>query len=63
MFLEPDSKKKHVASFSWGENESYALAKAWEVNKNIASMIDEELSDHDYLILKDVHSNYLRFNL
>jgi UDP-N-acetylglucosamine diphosphorylase/glucosamine-1-phosphate N-acetyltransferase len=56
-------QKKHVASFSWGENESYALAKAWEVNKNIASMIDEELSDHDYLILKDVHYNYLRFNL
>ena len=56
-------QKKHVASFSWGENESYTLAKAWDVNKNIALMIDEELNDKDYLILKGVHSNYLRFNL
>ena len=56
-------QKKHVASFSWGENESYALAKAWEVNKNIALMIDEELNEKDYLILKGVHSNHLGFNL
>ena len=56
-------QKKRIASFSWGENEQFTFSKAWEINKNIASMIGEELNDKDYLILQGIHSNHLGFNL
>lgn len=56
-------QKKNIASFAWGENERFTLAKAWDINKNIASMIGEELNDKDYLILQSVHTNHSEFNL
>ena len=56
-------QKKRITSFSWGENEQFTFSKAWEINKNIASMIGEELNDKDYLILQGIHSNHLGFNL
>ena len=56
-------QKKCIASFSWGESDTYTLTKAWEVNKNIAQMTGEELSDKDYLILQSIYSSKLDFNL
>ncbi|MBO73344.1 MAG: glucose-1-phosphate thymidylyltransferase, partial [Flavobacteriales bacterium] len=52
-------QKKFVPSFSWGERETYTLSKAWEVNKNIARLTGEELSDEDHLILQAIHSYQL----
>lgn len=52
-------QKKCIASFSWGVSEIYTLEKAWEVNKNIAQMNGEELSDKDYLILQSIYSSNL----
>ena len=56
-------QKKIIRSFAWGEGETYALEKAWEVNKNIAQMNGEELSDADYLIVQNIHSSNLDFDL
>ena len=56
-------QKKCIASFSWGGSDTYTLTKAWEVNKNIAQMTGEELSDKDYLILQSIYSSKLDFNL
>ena len=52
-------QNKFIASFSWGVSETYTLEKAWEVNKNIAQMNGEELSDKDYLILQSIYSSNL----
>ena len=52
-------QKKIIRSFAWGEGETYALEKAWEVNRNIAQMNGEELSDKDYLILQSIYSSNL----
>ena len=63
MFLGLAFKKKSIASFSWGEHENFTLKKAWEINKNIALMIGEELDDNDYLILESLHSRLSEINL
>ena len=48
-------QKKYIESFSWGENEKYDLAKAWNVNKNIALLLGEYLDEKDYLILEYIY--------
>ena len=52
-------QEKFIPSFTWRESEIYALEKAWEVDKNIAQMHGEELSDKDYLILHSIYSDNL----